>query len=126
MAFLPARIVLDGPNQTSNYVSNGFQKLPLSMHVQDQAGNDVTSGSLCLSNRHGCACMHFTLYQVAAGHRWCLQAAAPAVLTVLATALAFACFPLVCHNNPSCVHGEDAAQGFVYHMLNAQLSGIQP
>ena len=69
--------------------------------------------------------MHFTLYQVAAGHRWCLQAAAPAVLTVLATALAFACFPLVCHN-PSCVHGEDAAQGFVYHMLNAQLSGIQP
>ena len=125
MAFLPARIVLDGPNQISNYVSNGVQKLPLSMHVQDQAGNDVTSGSWCLSNRHGCACMQYTLYQVAAGHRWCLQAAAPAVLTVLATALAFACVLLVCHN-PSCVHGEDAAQGFVYHMLNAQLSGIQP
>jgi len=45
LAFQPAHISLDGPANVSNYVSNGNSKLPMNIHVQDQANNFITSGS---------------------------------------------------------------------------------
>ena len=44
-AFLPASISLEGAPNISNYVSDGNSKLPMLIHVQDQAGTDITSGN---------------------------------------------------------------------------------
>lgn len=43
-AFMPATISLEGESVLSNYISNGNSKLPMVIHVQDQAGSIVTSG----------------------------------------------------------------------------------
>ena len=43
-AFMPASISSEGPANISNYISNGNSKLPMVIHVMDQAGSTITSG----------------------------------------------------------------------------------
>ena len=45
MAFPPASMTLDGPGNVINYISNGINNLPMVIHVQDQAGNAIRSGT---------------------------------------------------------------------------------
>ena len=40
-------MALEGPETITNYVSNGISGLPMVISVQDQAGNNITSGSFC-------------------------------------------------------------------------------
>ena len=42
---MPASISLEGPVNISNYISNGNSKLPMLIHVNDQAGSPITSGT---------------------------------------------------------------------------------
>lgn len=61
-AFLPASISLEGAANISSYVSNGNSKLPMVIHVQDQAGTDVTSGK---SSRVSWVCQKLSRAQLA-------------------------------------------------------------